>query len=203
MKSLLLLDWYTLWKQLKLFLAFILFYAVLSLVIQNAQFLAFSLMFLCVMPFYLLQINEGSRFDVTLLLAPISRRLIVGERYVTVLMSAVLSLPLMLATWLVLGADAALILVFQLSVGLVLIALLLPLAYKFGSTKSRIFMMLLLVLFFVFAGASQSLYENMGAVLSVFGNWFLLFIRFSLPAALVLLLVSYFISVQIYEKRSF
>lgn len=202
MKSLLLLDWYTLWKQLKLFLFFILFYAVISLVSQSYMFLGFSVLFLCMLPYYLVQMNDSGRMDAVFLLMPNSRSSIVKERYITALISALLSLPLMLPTWLVMGIDALFMLVFQLAAGLLVLALLLPLAFKFGATKSRLFTLLMLALFFGSSGMVTGLLDEDVSVLSL-GSWFQTLTWLAVPASLVLLGVSYLVSLRVYDKREF
>ena len=193
MKSLLLLDWYTLWKQLKLFLFFIVFYAAISLAGQSYSFLGFSVLFLCMMPYYLLQLNDSTRVDALLLLMPVGRQTVVAERYVTALLSAACALPIFLAAWLVMGGEAV-----------ALLALLLPLAYKFGATKSRMLMLVMLALFFSTSGIiSGLLTEDNGLPEIAIDHWVGILARFALPAALVLLGVSYLVSLRIYQKREF
>ncbi|MGM9593559.1 MAG: ABC-2 transporter permease [Candidatus Onthomonas sp.] len=204
MKSLLLLDWYTLWKQLKLFLFFIAFYAVMALMSQSYAFLGFSVLFLCMMPYYLLQLNDNTHVDALLLLMPVGRTTVVAERYVTALLSAACALPIFLAAGLIMGGDAVTLLVLQLAAGLLVLALLLPLAYKFGATKSRMLMLVMLALFFSTSGIiSGLLTEDNGLPEIAIDHWVGILARFALPAALVLLGVSYLVSLRIYQKREF
>ena len=202
MKSLLLLDWYTLWKQLKLFLFFIAFYAAMALMSQSYAFLGFSVLFLCMMPYYLLQLNDGSRVDALLLLMPVSRTTVVAERYITALLSAACALPIFLAAGLIMGGDAVTLLALQLAAGLLVLALLLPLAYKFGATKSRMLMLVMLALFFSTSGIISGLLTEDSSLPEVaIDHWVGILARFALPGALVLLGVSYLVSLRIYEKR--
>lgn len=204
MKSLLLLDWYTLWKQLKLFLFFIVFYAAISLAGQSYSFLGFSVLFLCMMPYYLLQLNDSTRVDALLLLMPVGRQTVVAERYVTALLSAACALPIFLAAGLVMGGEAVALLALQLAAGLLVLALLLPLAYKFGATKSRMLMLVMLALFFSTSGIiSGLLTEDNGLPEIAIDHWVGILARFALPAALVLLGVSYLVSLRIYQTREF
>ncbi|MGM9537212.1 MAG: ABC-2 transporter permease [Candidatus Onthomonas sp.] len=204
MKSLLLLDWYTLWKQLKLFLFFIAFYAVMALMSQSYAFLGFSVLFLCMMPYYLLQLSDNTHVDALLLLMPVGRTAVVAERYVTALLSAACALPIFLAAGLIMGGDAVTLLVLQLSAGLIVLALLLPLAYKFGSTKSRMLMLVMLALFFSTSGVISGLLTEDGSLPEIsIDHWVGILARFALPAALVLLGVSYLVSLRIYQKREF
>ena len=204
MKSLLLLDWYTLWKQLKLFLFFIAFYAVIALMSRSYAFLGFSVLFLCMMPYYLLQLNDSTHVDALLLLMPVGRTTVVAERYVTALLSAACALPIFLAAGLTMGGDAVALLALQLAAGLLVLALLLPLAYKFGATKSRMLMLVMLALFFSTSGIiSGLLTEDNGLPEIAIDHWVGILARFALPAALVLLGVSYLVSLRIYQKREF
>lgn len=202
MKSLLLLDWYTLWKQLKMFLFFILLYAIISLVSQSYMFLGFSVLFLCMLPYYLMQMNDSVHMDAVFLLMPNSRSSLVRERYITALIAALLALPLMLAAWLVVGLDAVFMLVFQLAAGLLVLSLLLPLAFKFGAAKSRWLMLLMLALFFGSSGAITGLLEEDISLLSLV-NWVQTLVWFVVPATLVLLGVSCLVSLRIFAKREF
>lgn len=202
MKCLLMLDWYVLWKQFKLFLFFILFYAVISLISQSYNFLGFSVLFLCMLPYYLMQINDGGQVDALLLLMPAGRTKIVQERYLTALIIALPALLLMLAAWLTVGREAAFMLMIQLAAGLIALALLMPLVYKFGATKFRMLMLLMLALLFGSNGVIVGLLEEDIPVLNL-GSWFQVLAWWAVPIALVLLGVSYLVSLRIYEKREF
>ncbi|HIS51904.1 MAG TPA: ABC-2 transporter permease [Candidatus Onthomonas avicola] len=202
MKCLLLMDGYSLWKQLKLFVLFILAYAVGSLVSGQYLFLGFSVMFLLMLPYYLQQMNEGGRVDATFLLASISRKTVVRARYITVLLCTALGLVLAAVTWLVLSPDAGLMLLMQLAICLVSISLVLPLLYRLGAVKGRLTMLLVFAIFFGGTGVLTGLTES-GPDLSALAGWGRWILRLALPVALGVLGLSYLISARIYEKREF
>ncbi len=201
MKCLLLLDFYALWKQLKIFLFFILAYAVGSLITGQYMFLGFAVMFLLMLPYYLQQLLEGGQVDASLLLAPIGRRTIVGARYLTVLLCVLPALALAAGAWAVLGADAALQLLLQTAASLVGISIILPLLYRFGAAKSRMLLLLMFALFFGSTGLISGFSEEIS--LAALGGWFPWLVRLALPAALAVLGLSWLVSVRIYEKREF
>ncbi len=202
MKALLLLDGYTLMKQLKLFLIFIVLYAGLSLYSGEFMFLGFSAMFLVLLPYYLMQFCEHSRTDALFLLLPNTRKAIVQERYLTLLLTLIPVAVLAGITALVLNPESALLIVAECALGLIVLSVILPLAYRFGVTKSR------LILIFAVAtlGASG------GVMGSVLGDGAAAFLSsspvytlslLSVPLALVVVFISYRISLAVCAEKEF
>lgn len=203
MKSLLLLDGYALWKQLKLFLGFIVLYPILALVSQNLIFMTFSTLFLCMLPYYLLQINNSRTVGALMQLMPLSRSTVVAERYLSALLSVACALPILLILRLVSGPDAAILMVLQIAACLSILALMLPLAYKLDPTKSRLLLMALMFLFFGATGAISNLTGDLPLSEIALDRWVPVLTAAALPVALALLGVSYLVSLRIYQKQEF
>lgn len=195
MKSLFLMDGYTLWKQLKFFLVVVLLYAVGSLVSGAYEMLSFSFLFLCMLPYYLMQLMPENMF----LILPCTRKQIVQERYLTVLLALIPSLLLTLAC--VLAGGSLLIPVFQMASCLMILAVLLPLVLRFGPMKARLFTVLIIALFFGSNGAIVG--GIMGTDLKPIGFTLSVVSWAALGGSLVLLWISYLISLRVYEKREY
>lgn len=195
MKSLLMMDCYTLWRQLKLFLVVVLLYAVGALVSGAYEMLSFSFLFLCMLPYYLVQLTPDTLF----LILPCTRRQIVQERYLSILLSLLPSLLLSVAC--VLAGGSLLIPVFQIAACLTILAVLLPLVLRFGPVKARLFTILTVALFFGSSGAIVG--GVMGTDLKPIESTLSAVSWATLGGSLILLGISYLISLRIYEKREY
>lgn len=202
MKALLLLDGYTLIKQLKLFLVFIVLYAGLSLYSGEFMLLGFSAMFLVLLPYYLMQFCESSRTDALFLLLPNDRKTIVQERYLTILLTLVPVGLLILVIALILNTESALLVLTECALGMAVLSVIVPLVYKFGVTKSRMILIFAVAVLGASGGAMGSvLGDEAAAFLS--GNLFHAIALLSMPLALVVVFISYRISLAIYSSSEF
>ncbi|MBQ3090707.1 MAG: ABC-2 transporter permease [Oscillospiraceae bacterium] len=202
MRSLLLLDGYTVIRQLKFFLFFILFYFAFALATPNAIFLGFSTLFLMMMPYYLMQYTESYRSDALFLILPGSRKTIVQERYLSVLIALVPVLLLSLLSGLIHSWDYCLVALAEATTAVLVLAVLLPLAYRFGNTKMRLILTVFIgVMIGVSSGAGNLLEEGDLTPLSL--PLFPLLAFVALLLSLLILLVSYRISLKIYAGKEF
>ena len=134
---------------------------------------------------------------------PVNRKQIVMEKYLfmfLLLAAGAAVSTICFATYLlrgVMSGGLAQIFVQYLGAGLMMPTLLVPLAYKFGTEKGRYVMMLLLVVVIVLVMSnSEKGSVNMGSFLpAAFPS--ILFLVF----ALVLYVISMFISIRIYENK--
>ncbi|MBQ9165782.1 MAG: ABC-2 transporter permease [Oscillospiraceae bacterium] len=202
MKALLLLDGYTLMKQLKLFLAFIVLYAGLSLYSQEFMLLGFSTIFLVLLPYYLMQYCETFKTDALFLLLPNTLKTVVQERYLTLLFTLVHTAVLAGVTELVLDPESALLIAVECALGLIAMSVIVPLAFKFGVTKSRMVLIFAIAALGSFGGIVGSvLGGDVAEVLS--GSLLHTLSLLSLPIALVVVLISYHVSLALYTQREF
>lgn len=197
MKCLLKMDCYALWKQLKFFLAIILLYILFSLVSRQYSMLGFSILFLCMLPYYMMQMTQETLF----LILPCNRKRIVQERYLTALLVLIPGLILSLVSRLLLGPESLSMLLLQLSACLLILAIQIPLIYKFGTVRARLLLLFTMALFFGSSGAIAALVSSVQEteILRTLG----LIAWIALPVSVALLGVSYLISLAIYEKKEF
>lgn len=197
MKALLRLDGYCIWSQFKLFLVVIFLYGIGALLSRQATFLLFSILFFCMIPYYLMQLTQGK----FCLLLPCTRRQIVQERYLSLLLLIPPILVLLLLARLIVGPDSLPLLLFQLSSCLLIQGILIPLFYKFGAAKARLLLILTMGCFF---GSSAALAAFAGESISfAFSGHLTLVAVAVLFLTLAVLWVSYRISLAIYEKQEF
>lgn len=202
MKALLLLDGYTLMKQLKFYFVFLTLYAGISLYSGQFMFLGFCVMFLTLMPYYLMQYTESTKSDALFLLMPCSRKTIVQERYVSVLLTLIPAALLALATLLVMGPDSALLILAECGLGLTLLSVALPIVYRYGVAKTRLILVCIMAaLGGLGGGIGSRLGESAPGLFSETLPFWLPIL--TLVIALSALLISYHVSLRVYTKREF
>ena len=153
MKALLLKDWYVLWKQMKILLLFIL---VMCLV--NTTFNSVFIVIWCSMlPYTAMAYDNRSHWDQLAAMMPYSQRDMVLSKYVLGWLCMAAAGLLSLAMQTVIGcflsgttSDVS-ILLAALCLGMISLAITLPLILRFGVERGR--MVFLLVFFLIAAGA--------------------------------------------------
>ena len=199
MKALILKDTYVIWRQMKYFLVMILLFSALPNGFNNA----FAVIYAAMMPYTALAYDERSKWDQLAAMMPYSTRDVVLGKYVF--------------GWLCIGAAAVLSGLFQAVLSLVIdrevlpgtlvlsvlgalciLAITLPLMFRFGVEKGRLAMFLIIFLVCGTAGAIASItvsgdggaFAFQGSVLAVM-----------LIAAVVLTAISVPLSMRFYTKR--
>ncbi|HHY28469.1 MAG TPA: ABC-2 transporter permease [Desulfitobacterium dehalogenans] len=155
MKGLLIKDIFALKTQGKILLALLVFYAVYSIVFQNPSMLAAMIILLCIMlPMTTMAYDEKSKWDKYALSMPIQRRTIVLSKYLFAIIAELLGVVIVG----VLGGVIVIftgemeireLLIMTLAlggVGLFLLAVILPILFKFGIEKARF---IVLLVFFI------------------------------------------------------
>ena len=199
MKALILKDIYVIWRQMKYFLVMILIFSALPSGFNNA----FAVVYAAMLPYTALAYDERSKWDQLAAVMPYSTRDIVLGKYVF--------------GWLCIGAAAVLSLLFQAVLallgsrafapammamaalgGLCILAISLPVMFRFGVEKGRMAMFLVIFLVCGTAGAIASIaasgdaakFASQGAALVIL-----------LIAAVVLTAVSIPRSQRFYRKQ--
>ncbi len=202
MRGLLLKDYYTMIKQLKLFLGLIVFFAL----IPNFSVSSFALIYAAMMPITTLAYDERSHWDRMAATMPYSPASLVMSKYllggICIAASAVLvALGSVVRTAFFQGADGAvwLELLISVSIALLLLSLNLPLMFWLGVEKGRLifFVMIAAAAFCVaaFGAKLAPLLESGGQLLS--GAYFL-------PVLSLLLFgFSALISTYLYQRKEF
>ena len=200
MKALILKDTYVIWRQMKYFLVMILQFSALPSGFNNA----FAVIYAAMMPYTALAYDERSKWDQMAAMMPYSARDIVlgtyafgwlcigGAAVLSALLQAVLSLAV---------NRTFLPGVMALSVlgALCILAITLPLMFRFGVEKGRLAMFLIIFLVCGGAGAIASIAERMGG-----GTAFAFpgpILAALLIAAVVLNVVSIPLSQKFYQRR--
>lgn len=202
MKGLLLKDWLMLYKKNRLMFALVLFYLLASSASGNSFYGGFAILFLSVLPQTVLGLEERCKWNRYAIALPLTRRQIVLEKYLL----ALLGVGLGAALYLVFGFVGMVVthrpvdlapLCPMLSVGLLFPAVNLPIVFRLGSEKARLWYLLIVGFLAAAAGAFLVLMEDASlstGILSVL-SWILL------PVCALLFALSALLSVRIYEKK--
>ena len=200
MKALILKDTYVIWRQMKYFLVMILLFSALPSGFNNA----FAVIYAAMMPYTALAYDERSKWDQMAAMMPYSARDVVLGKYVfgwlciggAAVLSALLQAVLSLAV-----NRTFLPGVMALSVlgALCILAITLPLMFRFGVEKGRLAMFLIIFLVCGAAGAIANIAESVEQGTSFAFQGSVLVIL--LIAAVVLTAVSIPLSQRFYRER--
>ena len=200
MKALLMKDFYTLWRQLKVYLLVMLVISVFNGAYGNI----FITIWAALLPYTAMAYDERSKWDQMAAMMPYSTRDIVLGKYVFGWLciggAAVLSGLLQAALSLVLDRSF-LPVTMALSIlgALCILAVTLPLMFHFGVEKGRLAMFLIIFLVCGGAGAISSIADSMGSGAAFAFQGPILAIL--LIAALALTAVSVPLSLRFYKAR--
>ena len=199
MKALLLKDTYVIWKQMKIFLIIILVFSAIPSGFNSA----FAVIYAAMMPYTAMAYDERSKWDQMAAMMPYSTRDIVLGKYVfgwlCITAAAVLS-ALLQGLLSFLGTNLSPVLLAMSVLGaLCVLAITLPVMFRFGVEKGRLAMFLLIFLVCGTAGgiSSISISEGSGATFA-FQN---LILPLLVVAAVVLTAVSVPLSMRFYRER--
>ena len=199
MKALIIKDTYVIWRQMKYFLVMILLFSALPSGFNNA----FAVIYAAMLPYTALAYDERSKWDQMAAMMPYSTRDVVLGKYVF--------------GWLCIGAAAVLSGLFQAVLSLVtdrevlpgtlvlsvlgalcILAITLPVMFRFGVEKGRLAMFLIIFLVCGTAGAIASITVSGDGGAFAFQGPILVVMSI---AALVLTAVSVPLSIRFYTKR--
>ncbi len=199
MKGLLLKDWYTLIKQMKIMLVLMLVFAC----VPGYSMAAFTVVYAAMLPVTALANDERSKWDELAAMLPYSVREIVGGKYVLGVTAvaaagaAVAQLILSRFGWTQFDAEAAFALLFTACLALIMLAINLPVMFRLGVEKGRV---LFTILICASAAAGVILSDKLSALIDGIGS--------PVAAALVLLAIaaaaqiaSFEVSVRFYEMK--
>ena len=199
MKALLLKDTYVIWKQMKIFLLIILVFSAIPSGFNSA----FAVIYAAMMPYTAMAYDERSKWDQMAAMMPYSTRDIVLGKYVfgwLCIAAAMVLSALFQGLLSFLGASLSLALLAMSALsGLCVLAITLPVMFRFGVEKGRLAMFLIIFLVCSTAGgiSSITISEGSGATFAV-QNLLLLIL---LVAAVVLTAVSVPLSMRFYRER--
>lgn len=146
MKGLMLKDLLNLKKQGLFFLLFIIFYGFFSIIAKNyTLFGGIITLFGVMIPITAISYDEKAKWDKYALTMPVSRNDIVLSKYILCLSLCILSGILNIALFIFVNNNIKETLITTLafmSIGIIYFSLILPLAFKLGMEKGRIYMIL-------------------------------------------------------------
>lgn len=212
MKALLLKDWFVIWKQCRIMLLIPIVFALISGMMPGSDgdfFRLFSVVILAMFPITVIGLDEWNKWEVYAATMPYSKQDMVLSKYVLAVIGIVTGCGLSViataflnpsaASW----AEMAPVLVTIFTVGCIYTAFIMPVIFRFGVEKGRMWFIILAVLLAGGIGALNTMAQGQNSV--VFS--FLKFIQSSLlwlpVAGIVLLALSALLSISIYSKREF
>lgn len=156
MKALLIKDFYTLFKQMKLFIILIVVFAIMP----GASVTAFAIVYSTMIPMTSIAYDENCKWDRFAAMMPYSVRNLVFEKYVFGYIMAVFATLISLISGFITGLvtgqgfsiENLVILVVYVCLALILHSLNLPFIYKLGVEKGRFVYLAFFVLLFVVFG---------------------------------------------------
>ena len=202
MRGLLLKDYYTLSKQLRLYLVFIL---VLS-AIPEMNLSAIASIYAAMLPITAIAFDERSKWDQLAVMMPYSKRDLVMSKYVIGYIGVVVCYMLSMGIQLVISAvtkqpfttEPALVIVITACVALILLAIILPIMFWLGVERGRIvFMVLIAITVFVGMMSAESA-TNMLSTSSLTAGMLL---GISALVAIIINTASILISHRVYQRK--
>lgn len=204
-------DLLVLRKPAKLYLVMLAFYVALSVAgaFDNAMVVGFVCLFTLMLPISSFSYDELARWDKYAAALPVSRRGVVGSKYLLALILGCIAELLIVATALVLAllknaapGEVLLTGLACVGVGLLMNSILLPLLFQFGAEKGRLLTMAVLAVLFLlgFGGAKLLGADGLPTVPSYVEA---VFPPVMAGAVSLVLYVSYRVSLIIYNKKEF
>ncbi len=201
MKALILKDFYVMWKQTKILLVLILVFSCLP----GALYPTFAGAYAAMQPYTAMAYDERSKWNQLAAMLPYADREIVLGKYFFGYLSIAVAAGLSLVIQTVLTAvwDRAAdnlspsAIPLAMAVGVCILALTLPLMFRFGVEKGRL--MMLLIIFLVCGGAGAI--TGISSDLSGGGRYLALALPAAVLAAAVLTAVSIPVSLRMYRRQ--
>lgn len=194
MGGLILKDLYALKKLCGYYLIVIGTFVVLAYLEYNSMKIAFPSLLAGVIPYTMYAYDERERFNVYCDVMPVSRKSYVSAKFILGLAAVIAASALTIAASLLSPIaecpyPTSLVLFQALTPGLLTMAIMLPLGFRFGAEKGRLVMVLVFALFFA---ASYGIHST--ATLAINSLGLMLVIA-------ALLALSWLLSQRIYEKK--
>ena len=217
MKGLIIKDLCVLKNQMKTLLLVLAFFIIFSIINEDATFILF------LVPFYMIMIlittfnyDEFNKWDSYCNSLPLSRKEIVKSKYILFNATSLIALILgILASFIIPSFienttfESLFASIIGVAFGICLvISLLIPFYYKFGSSKGRIMLFLCIVILALLIGAITSLdifnnKELMNIINSLNNLNLGMFTLLLIILTVIIMFISYYISVRIYKNKEF
>lgn len=205
MLGLLLKEYYNLLRYGKTILGLAVFYLLFSIIMKNVSFITSMVMLLfAIMTVTSFSYDDMAKWDKYAASLPVTRKKIVGAKYLLgVILTVLGGLISLLGIWIVSLIQEVpdlnmnfMIIAGTFTASFFYLALLLPVLYKFGAEKSRFIM---LAIFFIPFGLVYLL-GQLGITMPS-EQTIVAFLKLAPLGAILLYVISYFISCAIYRKK--
>lgn len=214
MTGLIVKDFCTLKKQMKIYIVFLAFYAIYGIAVKkSSMFLGMCSMLSMILPISTFSWDEYVKWDKYAMALPLSPKLIVLSKYIVALLletiTIIIGLPLIIMIEFTKGDvhlfESLITCLVIVSVGIIFYSIFLPNIYYFGVEKARIILLILIaipsVLIFLILNSKIPILNIEQLRPSKTLLELLPFILFGV--AIISFVVSFFISVAIYKKKEF
>ncbi len=201
MTGLLLKDYYTLMKQMKLMLLMLLIFAVLP----GGSLSAFAIVYAAMLPFTALAYDERSKWDELAVMMPYSTCSIVGSKYllgmIAVAAAVVVSFVAQFLTGIVKGTGMDIVAIIELPllacIALILLCINLPLMFWLGVERGRLAFMVM-----IFGGVigGMAVIDQLSVVLNQLTNIGMLILG-AVLFTIIFVFISIAISVTVYRRK--
>lgn len=208
MKGLLLKDWYVAMRSCRLHLAVIVVMVIITAFADvGFMYMMYPMLFAGIIPVYIQSVEEKWGWGGYVQTMPVTRRMVVSEKYIATLIAVVGSVLLLAAAWALRGAitgaawrNTAPQFLILLFFGLVFPSVILPAMFRFGVEKGRVITLIVFAVgwaaVFALAGnfegeaGSPELVRQLAGILPALA-----------AAVAVLFALSWFVSVKLYAAR--
>ncbi|HML68644.1 MAG TPA: ABC-2 transporter permease [Clostridia bacterium] len=202
MKGLMLKDYYTLLKQLKLYLVFI----VILSVIPNTNLSSIAIVYAAMLPITVIAYDERSKWDQLAAMMPYSKRELVFSKFLIGYVGVAVCMLLSLGLQAIVGAlggqpfttETVLAIILTSFAGLILLALNLPFMFWLGVERGRVVFMVLIAVT-VFLGMMSA--ESAKKVLELSTITPEMLIGIGALAAVAVNVVAITVSFKLYQKK--
>ena len=202
MKGLLIKDFYTLTKQLKIFLLFIVFFSLM----QGFSTASFAFVYSAMLPITAMAYDERSKWDKLAAMMPYSKRSLVIEKYLlgyiclaaVVILSFIVKIVFSIYSKEPISAEVLMESLLLACLAVLFLAINLPCMFKFGVEKGRLLFFALIVML-VIGGAALG--DKITQWINLLQVDFIKLIFIAVLLAVVVNTISIAYSIRIYKKR--
>lgn len=210
MKGLLLKDWFVIWKQGRVMLLLAFLYILITAISGGYFFAALAVIFLSALPITAIGLDERSKWEHYAVMMPYSRKQLVLSKYIFAIAGilAVLVLYIIFVSAVSFLRNQSIdfmnllyVALALLSLGCAFSAVILPIVFRLGVEKGRMFFFILIILVMLCVGSITPNHGEATTVLTEIINAPGIFYMFII--AIGLIVFSAFLSIKLYERRDF
>ncbi len=208
MKALLLKDWFVIWKQCRIMLLVPLVFVVISGMMPGNEgdfFRIFAVMILAMFPITVMGLDERNKWEIYAATMPYSKRDMVLSKYVLAMIGVVTGCVLSAVVGMSMNPDSfsPILLTASFTCGCLYISFIMPVIFRFGVEKGRMWFILIVVALSAGLGGASTVLnpeDPMAPPAMHISNASVILLPI---IGLILLALSAILSISIYNKREF